>query len=31
MMERYLHNMICRLNKYWCEWWIDVIHLEWCM
>jgi len=26
-MEKYLHNMICGLNEYWCEWWIDVIHL----
>jgi len=23
-MERYLHNMICGLNEYWCEWW------NWC-
>jgi len=25
MIERYLHNMICGLNEYWCEWWNDEI------
>jgi len=29
-MKRYLHNMICELKEYWCEWWndeIDTIYL----